>query len=264
MCPDDKANKLVTQVYQDAASPAAQEVGKVLAGVVRAALSPASLVVLTVDEAFALAQEHVQERFRKWRIPPARVVPPPSEIADPVVRLLRFPNQDPTLREMYLNLLARSMDSETRALSHPAFADVLRQLSPMEARFLTALPATQSSIPLLEVRRQLPDGSFQTIRKHICDLGDHLPLPCEVPNSSIDNLERVRIIAIHTDQRVFPPTLYDPLREGAVAKRAAGAVEPDVGVVAFHPYLAEITAFGAAFLAAVSESGPTGVQVDGA
>lgn len=256
MCPNEKDKSLVSQVYHDAASPAAQEIGKVLAGAVRAALSPAALVILSIDEAFTLAQEHVQERFRRWHVPSERVVPPPAEIAEPVVRLLRFGDQDPGLRDMYLNLLARSMDSATQASSHPAFTDVLKQLSPLEARLLQALPARQTSIPLLEVRKRLPEGGFETIRKHISDLGDKLKVPCEVPNSAIDNLERVRILAIHTDQHVIPTTLYDPLLQGTICARAEAAARRHGDFVEYHQYLGEITAFGAAFLAAVSEAGP--------
>src|SRR5512139_2765947 len=136
---DEPGKKLVKSAYDDLASPAMREAGRVLGGAVRAVLSPVSFAILTVDEAFRLAQDRVQERFERWRVPPERVTAPPIEIAEPIVRLLRFPNQDSVLRELYLNLLARSMDTETQSKAHPAFVEVLKQLSPYEASLLSGL-----------------------------------------------------------------------------------------------------------------------------
>ena len=256
MVDEQESKHLVASVYRDALSPAAQEVGKALAGVVRAALSPASLVVTSIDEAFAFAQERVKERFQRWRVPPERVIAPTAEIAEPVVRMLRFANQDQTLRDLYLNLLARSMDASTQAATHPAFADVLRQLSPLEARLLSALPAKQMSIPLIEVRRALPGAAFITVRKHIAGFSTEPGIQSEVPTSAVDSLARVGIVAIHTDQAVADQALYEPLLRSPESLAAQALVTKDGGTVALHRYLAEITAFGAAFLGAIADAPP--------
>ena len=60
-----------------------------------------------------------------------------------------------TMRERYLNLLAAAMDGETAARVHPAFLDVLRQLTPDEVRIISTFQH-DGPYPLLDRRRALP------------------------------------------------------------------------------------------------------------
>ena len=111
---------LPARLYSDTLSPAAREIGGTLAGAVRLALSPANLLVRTLQEAVDYAEASIEQRFAKWSTAPEKVIPPPPEIVAPVLQALRFANQDETLREMYLNLLARSMEeSRVRASEMP-------------------------------------------------------------------------------------------------------------------------------------------------
>ena len=46
-------------------------------------------------------------------------------------------NQDSkSMSEMFYNLLKSSMDKKTKDFVHPAFPQILKQMSPQEARFL--------------------------------------------------------------------------------------------------------------------------------
>lgn len=242
---------LPARIYDDAVSPAAKEVGATIAVAVRLALSPANFVLRTAQEAFDYAQNQVQERFTKWRTDPADVVPPPPEVVGPVVQALQYINDDSSLHDMFLNLLARAMDKNTQGSIHPAFAEVIRQLSPPEARLLPHLPLDQRAVPLVEARLTVADGGYHTLQKHINPLGAKLRPETIVRRPAIDNLARVGVLAFHDLQSLQNPDLYAAL-EASPAARAVVEVAAERGEkVVFHRYLAEVTDFGVEFLRAV-------------
>jgi hypothetical protein len=76
-----------------------------------------------------------------------RLVTPKSTVAGPTVEALRFAGSDPPLRQLYVNLLAASMDKETAHKAHPAFVEIIKQLSPDEAR-VVALLSRERALPL--------------------------------------------------------------------------------------------------------------------
>jgi hypothetical protein len=143
--------KLLPLVYKDIAQPAAREVGQTAGGLVRALLSPANLAIATVDEVMAYARDAVSRRLR--RLAPERVISPRPDIALPVIAAMRL--SGPELRELFANLLATSMDRATAEKAHPAFVEIIKQLTPDEAR-IVALLARKAQLPVLDVREQEP------------------------------------------------------------------------------------------------------------
>ncbi len=58
------------------------------------------------------------------------------QLSGPVLEGLRFLEDDSLLAEMFINILARALDRETASTAHPAFVEILKQLSPDEALIL--------------------------------------------------------------------------------------------------------------------------------
>lgn len=68
-------------------------------------------------------------------IPEARYIPPPDSIFGRSMVGAGFAD-DPTIMELYANLVTSSMDIETAKYAHPAFIDIIQQISPDEAKIL--------------------------------------------------------------------------------------------------------------------------------
>src|SRR5438874_638088 len=101
-------------VYEDAIQPVAEQVGKALATVgaaVNAALLPLKGLVWGAEKFEEFLQTNVSRKLEN--VPPERIVTPPLHVAGPVLESLRYTGNEPALREMYANLLAASMDSQT-------------------------------------------------------------------------------------------------------------------------------------------------------
>lgn len=130
----------VVPVYQDAIQPAAKEVGKslqVIGRAVNVALSPIVGLVWGAEQIQQFIYQRVGAKLEN--VPPEDIIRPKSHIAVPVVDALRYIGEDIDLSDMYANLLATSMDKKTAYRAHPGFVDIIRNMSPDEAKIIKLL-----------------------------------------------------------------------------------------------------------------------------
>ena len=117
---------------------------------------------------------------------------PPPYIAVPAVEALRYTAEEPALCEMYLHLLATAMDSRTVPLAHPAFAEIIRQLTPDEARIIN-LFAQFNSLPVVWIQTGTCSVRFRR-------------LPIRLPNrNDTVCLDAIATILIEQDVTVVNP-----------------------------------------------------------
>ena len=88
-------------------------------------------------------------------IPEENVITPSPIVAMP---------EESDLKEMYLNLLATASDNRCADQAHPAFAEIIKQLAPEEAKALSSLLAFRT-MPVAQVRRfsNDPPGSYSVL-----------------------------------------------------------------------------------------------------
>lgn len=142
----------VVPVYQDVVQPAAQEVGKALqtvAKTVHIALAPVSALVWGYDKIKEFVATKVADRLKN--VPPENIIIPKPNVAGPALEALRYTGHESSLSDLYANLLAASMDKATAHGAHPAFVEIIKQLTPDEAK-LVGLFVLNIPYPLLSVR----------------------------------------------------------------------------------------------------------------
>ena len=69
-------------------------------------------------------------------IPEENLINPQLNVAIPAFQSAAYCEDEPELRRLYVNLLAASMDSQQVRRAQPGFAEVIRQISPDEARMI--------------------------------------------------------------------------------------------------------------------------------
>jgi hypothetical protein len=241
---------VVGPIVHDLARPAAKQIGGTLAGVVRVALSPANFVVWGFDQAVEFAKEKAAEILEARKVPPERVVPPAPEIAGQIVHMLRFAEQDSATRDLYLNLLATAMDRRGR--SHPAFVEVIRQLSPDEARLIPTFVAVRGAItmmPMVEVSltAAADDGHYKVGSGFVLSPSDDASV---IPPQSVTNLERLGLLRTQTREAL---TGFDakygvlenhPFIQVAVSQHRAAVIEELKEKPQFTRGSAVVTEFG--------------------
>ena len=75
-------------------------------------------------------------------------MPPNPRIAVPALQALTYSLDDELIREMFANLLAADMNAETKKDAHPAFVELIKEMTPADARVLKICRETAPSAPL--------------------------------------------------------------------------------------------------------------------
>jgi Abortive infection alpha len=220
-------------VYQDVVQPAAQEVGKALqtvAKTVHIALAPVSALVWGYDQIKDFVSTKVAERLKN--VPPENITTPKPNVAGPALESLRYTGHESALSDMYANLLASAMNKETADGAHPAFVEIIRQLTPDEAK-LVDLFSHPRALPLLNVRweyREPKDGKSggSEILVNYSHLGK--AVGCEFPKMTptyIDNLCRLGLAEVPAFLQYTALGIYDPLEQDDEIKAIQAQYEND-------------------------------------
>ncbi|WP_460163465.1 DUF4393 domain-containing protein [Pseudomonas sp. S2_F03] len=210
-------------VYEDAVQPAAKQIGKSLETIGKAinvALAPVGMLVWGYEKCQEFISTKVADRLKD--VPPEDIITPKPNVAGPAIEALRFTGHEESLRDMYANLLATAMDKNTSDGAHPAFVEIIKQLTPDEAR-LIAYFMEPKPFPLITVRSESKanGGGFDAM-KSVSLFGREANL--EISNlipSYLDNLRRLGLIQIPESYSYTGPGVYDELEgsESVVAMK---------------------------------------------
>lgn len=213
---------LHSEIVKDAAQPAAKSFGTAIvpagaalgqglttvAQTLNLCLEPLRGLIWGYDrikeEVFPILADRFAGKLR-------RMVSPDILVAGPTIEALRFTGHNPTLRGMFINLLATSMDAETAQAAHPAFVEIIKQMSAEEARFLTALVGGWSTRATKDMRffGSSKNGPYHFLRSMV---DDGVVKNTEMIGSYLDNFQRLRFLTIPvsatTNAAVHPSTHY--------------------------------------------------------
>lgn len=144
---------VLEKAYDDLAHPTAKSVGNTVSLIPRTIgvwLGKWEKWVINGEESIRLTAEAVREKAEK--IPEEKLTEPEPYVAIPAVQQLSYCYDSEELREMYANLLVSSMNMDKQDDVHPAYVDVIKQLTPDEAKLLRYIYRTQTkSIPIVDV-----------------------------------------------------------------------------------------------------------------
>ncbi len=218
-------------VYQDVIQPAAKEIGTALqtvAKTIHIVLAPVSALVWGYDQIKDFVSTKVAEKLKD--VPPENIATPKPNVAGPALESLKYTGHEETLRDMYANLLAASMDTRTANGAHPAFVEIIRQLTPDEARIIR-LFAQKRPLPLVTVRwdykveTEIEKGG-QDVLVHFSLLG--WEAGCDFPDLTpayIDNLCRLGLAEVPAFFQYTAPGIYDALEQHPKVQSAKKAIE---------------------------------------
>lgn len=139
-------------IYEDMVQPVAKQLGKSLETVGKAinvALAPVGMLVWGYDKCQEFIQTKVADRLKD--VPPEDIITPKPNVAGPAIEALRYTGHEESLSDMYANLLASAMNKNTADGAHPAFVEIIKQLTPDEAKII-ALFDGRRPYPLLTIR----------------------------------------------------------------------------------------------------------------
>nr|WP_181726538.1 DUF4393 domain-containing protein [Micromonospora provocatoris] len=185
-------------------------------------------------------------------IPAEHTITPPANIAVPALQGLSYSFEDPDLRDLYLNLLATATDDRRTDEAHPAFAEVIKQLTPTEAKLLNWV-LVETQVPAAWVKRVIKAHTYETVISHLLPVVDEdSGTPLEFPQMPawVDNWARLGLVEVTYQHQDTDDPDYSWVIERPEYIRIASR-EPDVAFEVTRGLVWQ-TAFGERFHRAVT------------
>lgn len=191
-------DKTAGSAYSDLIQPTAKSIGNTLSLFPRTIgvwLGKWEKWIINGERSIELTKQAVQEKL--IRIPEEKLSEPEPNIAIPAIQQLSYCYDCEELRNMYANLLVTSMNIDTKSSAHPAFVDIIKQLTPDEAKFIKSLDYSYQFYPLVDIIAENNNNSFHYLLKNFT-VRKSAELSCpDCISTYIENLARLSIIEIH-------------------------------------------------------------------
>lgn len=182
-------------------------------------------------------------------IPEDKLMEPPIRIVGPAIEASKYFIEETTCRDMFAQLIASACNSDISNAVHPSFPEIIKQLSPLDARFLL-LFKKRKTFPVVQLIEQ---GSHDKVAPYRYLLFDFMNIPNDFTYSdqidlskSVDNLIRFglmlknsEVIELDYDYGKFKQHwLYTAVQE----------ILPEDSKILIHRYRLELTLLGKDFV----------------
>lgn len=141
-------------------------------------------------------------------IPEDNLKEPTLCIAGPALEASKFFFNEEELRNMFSKLIASSMDSSKVNHTYPSFAEIIKQMSKLDAQNLKIISSASSlSRAVCQIKINNSDGSFNIIYSNVY-IANTDTTNYEDLSASLINLERLGLIDINYTQYLADESLY--------------------------------------------------------
>lgn len=196
LIPDNAITKISKSAYNDVAHPILNEIGKTGADLLKFVALPFRFLGMTAEELEKKYGAFLQRTISK--VPTEELILPQSVVASPLLDHVKYVFDEEGLSEMFSNLLANAMSANVEKMVHPAFVEMLKQMSPLDVEFMHLYLRRGNVIEISDINWKR--GAFQR-------------------SLTIDSLIRLGIITSIT---------YDNEEDGALRLTDFGAVFRDL------------------------------------
>lgn len=247
------AKEIAKDVYDDGAKPVIKPMAEFIGLVpraIKAAFLPLEKWVLNKE--YNLAETKKLLEIKLNDVSPELIESPEPYIAVPAIQYISYCMNNEILRDMYANLLANSMNKVVKGGVHPSFVEIIKQLSPDEAKILRTIYSC-TVVPTISLRYVNEKGAGLIIVKDFSIIGEKSN--CENPYDTqkyFDNLSRLGLIeGMNGLSTLTKKSLYDPLKSHIYIKEKMQIPQEYISSGYIKPQLEEsffrITSFGSSF-----------------
>lgn len=247
-------------LYYDAIQPAAKEIGVALQTVAKSihvALAPISALVWGYEQIKEFAATRLAEKLKD--VSPNKIIPPDPTVAGPALEALKYTGHKKELAEMYASLLATAMNMDTKMNAHPSFVEIIKQISPDEAKLIAYMHHSSPMQPMINVRSVVGSSSSghdallyytHTVVSAACDTP-------EMQSAYWINLQRLGLVALKDNyilelkDKIGDP--YNKIINDNYIKKIKEKISNDERTAQIHKGAIVMTPFGFQFCKACME-----------
>ncbi|MGE8637003.1 MAG: DUF4393 domain-containing protein [Achromobacter sp.] len=218
-----------------------------------------------INFGYLKGRTYFEEKFprrleeRTADIPSASVQDPAPAVAAQALQGLTFAHEEPSLEDMYLHLLATSMDGRLpQDAAHPAFVEVIRQMTALEATLVKDVFLKYEMQPIVQLRKKITlrnsprNGSHTVALRYLFDLrSEGAAVEVDGFGAMIDNLIRLGLIVVNYDRQMTAPGAYSWADSRPETERLRKGCDSSFESIEVRPGTMEPTEFGYRFARAV-------------
>ncbi len=188
------------------------------------------------------------------KIPEDKLCEPKLSIVGPALEASKFYFEDNDLRSMFAKLIANSMNLETQDYIQNAFVEIIKQLSPHDAKILRIFNSGSTRLPIASFRLKNENtGVYQNYYPLVFLHKDYPERFLSENAIAIINLERLGLISTTFSSFIADPSEYEIyeksyLRNNLPGKDTTSYSLPDDKKLAIIKGTASLTEYGAAFI----------------
>lgn len=236
--------ELIDDIYNDGAKQIVQESGKTLALIpqtINAILLPLRKWIAEREASLEEVKILLEKKLRNIDV--KEIVEPEKYVAVPALQAISYSMNSEVLKNMYANLLVNSMKKDTKENVHPSFVEMIKQMSPNDAKIFTKIhDDNPKPIMYLWAKNKNEEGYFAQVNNLTwINIYDY-----EVVSVCIDNLKRMGLIEIAEGEYTHDPN-YNNIRETSEYKRFKKEYDDSDIVVIEKKHFIKITALGNSF-----------------
>lgn len=142
------------EIYEDLARPSVQAIGSIISLPVRAirlCLAPFEQWIINGENNLDKVAESVSKNLKN--VDESKITTPAPYVAIPALQAISYCMDNDELRNIYAKLLSTAMNIDTYNKAHPSYTEIIKQLSPSEAKILKHIEK-ESVILLCDLRIQ--------------------------------------------------------------------------------------------------------------
>lgn len=211
--------EIVRKVYDDGLSPTVKETGKAMsfpAQILNALFVKKRIWAINKEYEYKETEALLLNKLKY--IEENKLVEPPDFVFVPALQGLCYSIDDSNLRELYANLLASAMNSDTSAMAHPAYIEIIKQFSPLDAKLFKHL-AVESEKHGKFFLLNIKFNSEEKVVREYSNIVDFQSETLSDISQSITNLIRCGLIAVSNECFVPNKIGIDEIRQWENVKK---------------------------------------------
>ncbi len=134
LIPDNAITEISGKLYDDVAHKSLTQIGDVSEALMKLVFLPFKCLGMTIDELEMKYKSFIKKTINK--IPPHKLIKPDTIIASKILEHVKYVFTEDILVEMFSNLLASDMNSDSTKDMHPSFVDTLCKMNSFDAKVI--------------------------------------------------------------------------------------------------------------------------------
>lgn len=174
--------------------------------------------VIKIAESFSLHSESTKnainnkvEHLKSQGILSGEISSIPA-FADMAERLV-YLDEEPDLKQMFEDLLISTVDSTKTNINHPAYVEILKQITNQEALNLKKIFSFSHNLPICNILIKRENNQYKSLKEYILinELGD-------ISKRELENWERLKLISISIGNSSLAKESYYNYAEDILAR----------------------------------------------